>query len=98
MYDFVDHHRQHFTMSTLDSYNFDEKLNSFVENINLNEIFKLKNHIKIEERSRYLWAWPNDNILSYLKDELQNLSINRILSVGCGSGLLEWIIQQYCGE
>lgn len=85
-------------MSTLENSNFDEQLNNYVENFNLNGILKLKSQIKIEERSRYLWAWPDDNILKFLKHNLQKLSIKRILSVGCGSGLLEWIIQQYCGE
>lgn len=85
-------------MSALENNNFDEQLNNYVENVNLNEIFKLKSLIKIEERSRYLWAWPDNNILKLLKHELQKLSIKRILSVGCGSGLLEWIIQQYCSK
>lgn len=48
----------------------------------------------VEERSKYLWAWPTVECLQWLKRYLNDNNITSILSVGCGSGLLEWIISK----
>lgn len=50
----------------------------------------------INEKSKFLWAWPTVDCLAYLRDHLIANDIRAILSIGCGSGLLEWIIRQAC--
>lgn len=48
----------------------------------------------IAEKSKFLWAWPSIECLHWLKRCLKQNHISRILSIGCGSGLLEWLIQK----
>lgn len=48
----------------------------------------------VKERSKFLWAWPTVECLQWLKHHLIYNNITSILSVGCGSGLLEWLISK----
>lgn len=50
------------------------------------------------ERSRYLWAWPTRRGIRTLGLTLRRLDCEHVLSIGCGAGLLEWLLQQSCGE
>lgn len=51
-----------------------------------------------EERCKYLWAWPSKQCLLELSEILRKLQIKSILSIGCGSGLLEWLIHKVTGD
>lgn len=51
----------------------------------------------IEEKSKFLWAWPTVECLQWLKKRLIVNHIENILSIGCGSGLLEWLISKTSG-
>lgn len=46
------------------------------------------------EKTRFLWAWPSIECLHWLKRCLTQNHIRCILSIGCGSGLLEWLIHK----
>lgn len=48
----------------------------------------------VEERSKFLWAWPTVECLQWLKLHLIENRITSILSIGCGSGLLEFLIKK----
>lgn len=48
----------------------------------------------VEERSKFLWAWPSVECFQWLKRILNANHIDHILSIGCGSGLLEWLINK----
>lgn len=48
----------------------------------------------IGERTKFLWAWPSIECLEWLKRCLTHQHIRRVLSIGCGSGLLEWLIEK----
>lgn len=50
-----------------------------------------------EETTKFLWAWPTVASLNWLKRNLIENHIGNILSVGCGSGLLEWLICKTSG-
>lgn len=54
-------------------------------------------HFSIEERSKFLWAWPTVDCLKWMKRVFQENGIENILSIGCGSGLLEWIVSKSSG-
>lgn len=51
----------------------------------------------MEEKSKFLWAWPSIDCFQWLKTILNENQIEQILSIGCGSGLLEWLISQTTG-
>lgn len=48
----------------------------------------------VTERSKFLWAWPTIESLQWLKQHLNDNHITSILSIGCGCGLLEWLINK----
>lgn len=50
------------------------------------------------ERSRVLWVFPSEENFRFLGDCVRSLGCDRVLSVGCGSGLLEWMIIQATGK
>lgn len=49
-----------------------------------------------DEKSKFLWAWPNVECFEWLKTILNRNHTKAILSIGCGSGLLEWLISKTC--
>lgn len=51
----------------------------------------------VKEKSKYLWAWPTVECFEWLQKRLIENDVERILSIGCGSGLLEWLISQTTG-
>lgn len=51
----------------------------------------------LDQKSRFSWAWPTFDNLERLRALLDDNDIDTILSVGCGSGLLEWVIQRAIG-
>ena len=62
-----------------------------------------KNILKISKRygfaisSAALWVYPSEFCLQQLKATLKSFSISNILSVGCGIGLLEFLIRESVG-
>lgn len=51
-----------------------------------------------EEKRKFLWAWPKTaDCFDWLNVILNANHIKQILSIGCGSGLLEWLISQTTG-
>lgn len=62
------------------------------------EIIELNNNENDFEKHRILWVWPNFDDLDWLKNVINKKNVSEIVSIGCGSGLLEWIIQKHLGE
>lgn len=50
------------------------------------------------EALKLLWVWPSEENLKFISDVLQKYKLNGIISLGCGCGLLEWIIQSYTSK
>lgn len=50
-----------------------------------------------DEKTKFLWAWPTVECLKFLRSHLTDNDIATILSIGCGSGLLEWMIRLSSG-
>lgn len=61
------------------------------------KVLQLSKCYSLIEKSRFLWAWPSENCLTILKEVLQKNNVQSILSIGCGSGLLEWILMETTG-
>lgn len=53
-------------------------------------------HFDVNEKSKFSWAWPNIECFEWLKTILERNHTKAILSIGCGSGLLEWLISKTC--
>lgn len=51
-----------------------------------------------DQGRRLLWVWPRLNDLDWLKKMFGKYELDGIASIGCGSGLFEWIIQQHSGN
>ncbi|XP_039750858.1 uncharacterized protein LOC120627079 [Pararge aegeria] len=49
------------------------------------------------ERNKLLWVFPTEENFEFITKCMEELKCNDILSVGCGSGLLEWIITEATG-
>nr|XP_022907337.1 uncharacterized protein LOC111418868 [Onthophagus taurus] len=47
-----------------------------------------------EEARKLLWVWPSFKNLEFIKKKLNEFNMNGISSIGCGCGLLEWIISK----
>lgn len=77
---------------------FDKTLYQLSEEKNWREILTLGQRYPQVELSRYLWAWPSEECLEHLRRTFQKNHISNILSIGCGSGLLEWIICEATGS
>ncbi|KAL7023485.1 hypothetical protein ACKWTF_012631 [Chironomus riparius] len=62
-----------------------------------------KNILKISKRYGFaistiaLWVFPSEFCLQQMKTTLKSLNISNILSIGCGIGLLEFIIRESVG-
>lgn len=61
------------------------------------KIIQLNGCYSLNEKSRFLWAWPSEKCLQKLKSVLTENHVQCILSIGCGSGLLEWILEESTG-
>lgn len=75
----------------------EDRLINFTEKRNWKEVIKLGECYALTEKSRFSWAWPSEDCLTNLKQVLQRNSVGSILSIGCGSGLLEWILKESTG-
>ncbi|XP_043286673.1 uncharacterized protein [Venturia canescens] len=62
------------------------------------EIVSLGASEENDQGRRLLWVWPRLNDLDWLKKMLDKYKLDGIASIGCGSGLFEWIIQQHSGS
>ncbi|XP_021195543.3 uncharacterized protein LOC110380015 [Helicoverpa armigera] len=49
------------------------------------------------DRNKVLWVYPSEENFEFVKNCLAELSCERVVSVGCGSGLLEWMITEATG-
>ncbi|XP_037038727.1 uncharacterized protein LOC119076149 [Bradysia coprophila] len=61
------------------------------------KIIQLSEHYSLTEKSRFLWAWPSEKCLLQLKNVLAENGVKSVLSIGCGSGLLEWLLEEMTG-
>lgn len=76
----------------------DNLVNDILELYKMNKwreiISRYHNHA---ERNKLLWVFPSEENLEFIKEVLGEYKCNNVLSIGCGSGLLEWIVTQATG-
>lgn len=75
----------------------EENLISLTAEDQWQKIIDLEANYPLEEKSKFLWAWPSLSTLAAIERILRANNVSTILSIGCGSGLLEWIISKSTG-
>lgn len=50
------------------------------------------------ERTRFCWPLPDEEDMLWLAEQLHTLGVVFLVSIGCGSGLLEWAISASSGR
>lgn len=61
-------------------------------------IINLNKHSDNNEALKLLWVWPSEENLKFIKNVLEEYGVSGIISLGCGCGLLEWIIHSYTSK
>ncbi|XP_059611739.1 uncharacterized protein LOC132258429 [Phlebotomus argentipes] len=61
------------------------------------EVLEVVAQASVDERRKFSWIWPSEECVENLQRSLKTCGISCLLSIGCGSGLFEWIIQESCG-
>lgn len=64
---------------------------------NWRELIGLNNSENINAL-KLLWVWPSEKNLDFIKSVVIEQGCDSITSIGCGCGLLEWIIIQATGK
>uniref|UniRef100_A0A1B0GGJ3 Uncharacterized protein n=1 Tax=Glossina morsitans morsitans TaxID=37546 RepID=A0A1B0GGJ3_GLOMM len=64
------------------------------ETKNWRQVLKYGEGLELNSKRKLLWTWPTEKYLQNLKYLLGELDIKDILSIGCGSGLLEWLLTE----
>lgn len=77
---------------------FENQLYEYKKSNDWRSVLKLRENCPHEIAVHFLWCWPTEYCLNHFKSVLESLKINSILSVGCGTGLLEWIFKESIGE
>ncbi|XP_050349466.1 uncharacterized protein LOC126772910 [Nymphalis io] len=57
----------------------------------------VKNYRSHPQRNKVLWVFPTEENLEFIANCMAELKCEMILSIGCGSGLLEWMITAATG-
>lgn len=83
----------------MEFYEFKEVISCYVREAKTKDWRKLlqwirDNHLSKDEQRRYLWSWPKEDDLYQLGLILKAIRVHRILSIGCGNGLFEWLLQE----
>ncbi|XP_066153805.1 uncharacterized protein [Euwallacea fornicatus] len=78
---------------------FLEKIRSLQKQGDWKSILSLNNEGSLDDfkKRKLLWAWPTEGSLAFVCAFFSNYRVTGVMSVGCGCGLLEWIIQEYSG-
>lgn len=59
---------------------------------NWRKLLTLGYRLERDLKRKLLWIWPSALDLKRLNGVLKQLDIHHVLSIGCGSGLLEWLL------
>lgn len=77
---------------------FENELATLVRFKMWKSVLMLEKEFEQNVTANYLWCYPRESCLIDLKNAFNHLKIRRIMSVGCGTGLLEWILQCSLGK
>ncbi|KAK9873819.1 hypothetical protein WA026_002177 [Henosepilachna vigintioctopunctata] len=66
----------------------------FYKNKNWKSILNLNEFSNNVKAIRILWVWPDEDDLKFIHKVILKHGMIGVSSIGCGSGLLEWILQE----
>jgi len=78
--------------------NIDENILSLYNAQKWEEIILLSSTINSLRTCRLSWVLPDISDLSWINNIVRKYNISGIASIGCGCGLLEWLLQKYSGK
>ena len=62
------------------------------------EVLKLGTKFGEDTVRRVLWVWPSVENLKFIKKHVVENNLDGVTSIGCGCGLLEWILQEFSSK
>ncbi|XP_058449153.1 uncharacterized protein LOC131429120 [Malaya genurostris] len=75
----------------------ERKISECIASKDWRKVINIGQASSFEERVKYLWVWPLEKDLEKIHACFSRFDINRLLSIGCGTGLLEWLIHSATG-
>lgn len=75
----------------------ERKISECIATNDWRKVINLGQELTVDARVKFLWAWPLPADLNTIGTCLAEHNISRVLSVGCGTGLLEWLITAVTG-
>jgi hypothetical protein len=77
--------------------NFQMEVRECVKKRDWRKVLLLNQKYEVSVTSETLWTFPTEYCLNYLKALWKSFNIKNILSIGCGSGLLEFVLRESMG-
>jgi hypothetical protein len=77
---------------------FESQLYDLKNSSDWKSVLKLSEKFPHDLMAGYLWCWPSEFCLNHLGSVFGGLKITSVLSIGPGTGLLEWILMKSLGE
>lgn len=77
---------------------FLDKILNLYKNQKWKEIIELNKVENIVAARKLLWVWPSESNLQMIKNTISEFNLKGVISIGCGCGLFEWLLEQYSGK
>lgn len=78
--------------------NFLNEVQELVVKKDWRRIVDLSKKYELAVTSEFLWTFPTEYCLHFLKALWKSFHITNVLSIGCGSGLLEFVMRESMGS
>lgn len=82
----------------MDNNDIDEYIISLYNAQKWKEIVALSSTTDDFRTCRLSWVLPDISDLCWINEIIQKYNLSGIASIGCGCGLLEWLLQKYSGK
>lgn len=85
---------------TMDDDNVLNTLIEFHKNNQWKNILNYKRNCPVKnfDWAKLLWAWPDETSLYFIKRNCRKFKLKCVTSIGCGTGLFEYLLQQCTGK
>lgn len=77
--------------------NFKDDVRECVRKRDWQKVLKLNKKYGNQLTYEFLWTFPTEYCLDYLQKLWKSYNITNILSIGCGYGLLEFVLRESIG-
>lgn len=77
--------------------NYRDEINEIARKLDWRKVLDLSRQYGFHITHEFMWCYPTVQCTELLKQQWKKLNITNILSVGCGSGLMELILREAIG-